>query len=120
MLPARISRCGLSGALAPRSTSATCPPTRCSRWRRSGSACVRTRWASGGVADPDGERVYLARHGETDDNRPPLRFQGFRDTELNDTGRHQAVELARRAQEMGIVTLWSSDLRRALQTADIV
>ncbi len=40
------------------------------------------------------EGVLLARHGETDDNREPIRFQGFRDTPLNDTGRAQAHELA--------------------------
>ena len=31
--------------------------------------------------------VLLARHGETNDNLEPLRFQGFTDTPLNDTGR---------------------------------
>jgi broad specificity phosphatase PhoE len=35
--------------------------------------------------------VLLARHGETNDNLPPLRFQGFTDTPLNDTGRAQAT-----------------------------
>ena len=38
--------------------------------------------------------ILLARHGETDDNVPPLRFQGQRDTPLNDNGRAQARELA--------------------------
>jgi len=64
--------------------------------------------------------VLLARHGETDDNRPPLRFQGWRDTPLNDTGRRQASELARRVMSDGIVSLWSSDLSRARETAEIV
>lgn len=64
--------------------------------------------------------VYLARHGETDDNREPLRFQGFRDTQLNDTGRTQAAELAERVQTLGIAELWSSDLSRARETAEIV
>ena len=54
--------------------------------------------------------VLMARHGETDDNRQPVRFQGFRDTPLNDTGREQAHELAAR----------SSDLSRARETAEIV
>jgi broad specificity phosphatase PhoE len=65
-------------------------------------------------------RIYLARHGETNDNLEPLRFQGFRDTPLNDTGRRQAVELAERVADMGIVSLWSSDLSRARETAEIV
>ena len=64
--------------------------------------------------------VLLARHGETDDNRPPLRFQGWRDTPLNDTGRRQAAELAERVAGKGIVSLWSSDLIRASETAEIV
>jgi broad specificity phosphatase PhoE len=64
--------------------------------------------------------VFLARHGETDDNRPPLRFQGWRDTPLNDTGRRQATELAGRVARLGVRALLSSDLSRALETANIV
>ena len=64
--------------------------------------------------------LYLARHGETNDNREPIRVQGFTDTPLNDTGRRQAAELAERVQPLGFRSLWSSDLSRALETADIV
>jgi broad specificity phosphatase PhoE len=66
--------------------------------------------------------ILLARHGETDDNVPPLRFQGQRDTPLNDAGRAQARELAERvaALEPPIAALWSSDLSRARETAEIV
>ncbi len=64
--------------------------------------------------------VLLARHGETEDNRQPLRFQGWRDTPLNDTGRRQAAELAERIAGDGIASLWSSDLSRARETAEIV
>jgi broad specificity phosphatase PhoE len=64
--------------------------------------------------------VLLARHGQTDDNLEPLRFQGFTDTPLNDTGRRQAAELAERVTDRGIVSLWSSDLQRARETAEIV
>jgi broad specificity phosphatase PhoE len=64
--------------------------------------------------------VLLARHGETDDNRDPLRFQGWRDTPLNEEGRSQAAELAERLSGGGIVALWSSDLSRARETAEIV
>lgn len=64
--------------------------------------------------------ILLARHGETDDNREPLRFQGWRDTSLNDAGRRQAAELAERAAELGPRSLWSSDLMRARETAEIV
>ena len=72
-------------------------------------------------ADPfDG--LLLARHGETDDNIPPIRFQGFRDTPLNATGRAQAHELAEQvaALEEPVRSLWASDLSRARETAEIV
>jgi probable phosphoglycerate mutase len=69
--------------------------------------------------------VLLARHGETDDNVAPLRFQGFTDTPLNGTGRRQAGELAEkvaggRAAGEPIASLWSSDLSRARETAETV
>jgi probable phosphoglycerate mutase len=64
--------------------------------------------------------ILLARHGETNDNLPPLRFQGFTDTPLNDTGRRQARELAEQVVGEGIVSIVSSDLSRARETAEIV
>jgi broad specificity phosphatase PhoE len=67
-----------------------------------------------------GRGILLARHGETDDNIPPIRVQGFSDTPLNDNGRHQAEELAGRVATRGIRSLWSSDLSRARETAEIV
>jgi probable phosphoglycerate mutase len=66
--------------------------------------------------------ILLARHGETDDNVAPLRFQGQRDTPLNDNGRAQARELAERvaALERPVTALYASDLSRARETAEIV
>jgi probable phosphoglycerate mutase len=64
--------------------------------------------------------LFLARHGETDDNREPIRVQGFTDTPLNDTGQRQAAELAERVAPLGLRALWSSDLSRARETAEIV
>ncbi|MGB9184787.1 MAG: histidine phosphatase family protein [Solirubrobacteraceae bacterium] len=66
------------------------------------------------------EGVFLARHGETNDNLEPFRFQGFTDTPLNPTGRAQAHELAERVAGSGFVSLWASDLSRARETAEIV
>jgi broad specificity phosphatase PhoE len=66
-------------------------------------------------------RIWLARHGETDDNIEPIRIQGRIDTPLNDTGRAQAHELAERVvAEGGVRGIWSSQLSRARETAEIV
>lgn len=64
--------------------------------------------------------ILLARHGETDDNREPIRFQGFHDVPLNETGRAQARELAERVAREDVKALYSSDLDRARETAEIV
>jgi len=64
--------------------------------------------------------ILLARHGETDDNVPPPRVQGWIDTPLNDRGRGQARELAAAARGRGVAALYSSHLGRALETAEIV
>ncbi len=64
--------------------------------------------------------TLLARHGETNDNVPPIRVQGFTDTPLNETGRRQAVALAERLADEPIASLWSSDLSRARDTAETV
>ncbi len=65
--------------------------------------------------------ILLARHGQTNDNIEPLRFQGFADTALNETGRREAHELADKVlAEDQIASLWSSDLSRARETAEIV
>ncbi len=63
--------------------------------------------------------IFLARHGETDWNRE-LRFQGHRDPPLNETGRRQARELAERLAGEELVWVYSSSLRRALETAELV
>ena len=62
--------------------------------------------------------VLLARHGETDENAA-RRFQGHRDPPLNERGRAQARALGGALAGHGIRELWSSPLRRALQTAEI-
>jgi broad specificity phosphatase PhoE len=64
--------------------------------------------------------ILLARHGETDDNRDPIRIQGHREVPLNATGREQAQALARAAAEAGVTAIWASTLLRARETATIV
>jgi len=64
-------------------------------------------------------RILLARHGETEWNRLG-RWQGHADPPLNETGRRQAEALAARLASDGIAAVFSSDLRRASETARIV
>lgn len=64
-------------------------------------------------------KILLARHGETDWNRVG-RWQGQADPPLNDAGRSQSAELAERLAGDGIAAIYSSDLRRASQTAHVV
>lgn len=64
--------------------------------------------------------VYLARHGQTDDNVPPLRVQGRRDTPLNDLGLRQAEALADKLDGARLQRLYTSNLSRAIQTAMVV
>jgi broad specificity phosphatase PhoE len=64
--------------------------------------------------------ILLARHGETVDNVEPQRFMGSRDTPLNTRGREQAGALADAMAGAGLRAVWSSGLRRALETAEIV
>jgi broad specificity phosphatase PhoE len=69
-----------------------------------------------------GERVtemLLVRHGETDWNRKH-RVQGHTDVPLNAAGTAQAEALADRLASVRLAAVYSSDLARARQTAEIV
>jgi len=63
--------------------------------------------------------ILLARHGETDWNAE-RRWQGHTDRPLNERGRGQAGALAERLEETSLEAVWSSDLRRARDTAAVV
>jgi broad specificity phosphatase PhoE len=63
--------------------------------------------------------ILLVRHGETDWNREH-RYQGHADQPLNDAGRAQARELAEILRDERATTLYTSPLRRASETAEIV
>ncbi|MEA2271637.1 MAG: 2,3-bisphosphoglycerate-dependent phosphoglycerate mutase [Solirubrobacteraceae bacterium] len=64
--------------------------------------------------------ILLARHGETDDNRPPVRVQGHTDVPLNERGREQARALGEQVAQNAIASLYCSHLSRAHETAQIV
>jgi 2,3-bisphosphoglycerate-dependent phosphoglycerate mutase len=64
-------------------------------------------------------RIYLARHGQTDWN-VDHRLQGATDTVLNGAGREQAAKLAERLRGLKMDAVYSSTLRRSLETANTV
>ncbi|GAB3764222.1 putative phosphoglycerate mutase [Nocardioides ginsengisegetis] len=66
-----------------------------------------------------GRRLVLLRHGQTAWNLEG-RAQGHTDVSLDETGHAQAAAAAPYLGGYGAVALWSSDLRRARQTASYV
>ncbi|HWP92397.1 MAG TPA: histidine phosphatase family protein [Thermodesulfobacteriota bacterium] len=63
--------------------------------------------------------LILVRHGETDWNRIG-RCQGFSDVELNGNGRKQIEALAKSLRDENIGAIYSSDLKRATDTANAI
>ena len=63
--------------------------------------------------------VYLTRHGETVDNANQI-MQGQTQGQLNETGIRQAEELRRELSGQSFDAIVSSDLHRAVQTAEIL
>ncbi len=64
-------------------------------------------------------RILLLRHGETDWNLQG-RCQGITDLDLNDRGKRQAMDVAAHLSTEKIDAIYSSDLKRALHTAEII
>ncbi|XP_052200681.1 phosphoglycerate mutase-like protein 4 isoform X2 [Diospyros lotus] len=75
------------------------------------------------MAGPDSSEyaeIVVIRHGETAWNVEG-RVQGHLDVELNEVGRQQAAAVADRlSRETAISAVYSSDLKRALETAQII
>jgi broad specificity phosphatase PhoE len=63
--------------------------------------------------------ILLARHAETDWNQE-RRWQGLADLRLNERGREQARALAEKLEAVPFSAIYSSDLRRAYETALII
>jgi len=64
-------------------------------------------------------KLILVRHGETIDNKKRL-VQGHRQGELSDVGKEQAKKVAERLKDEKIDYIFSSDLRRAADTAKVI
>ena len=64
-------------------------------------------------------QIILVRHGETDWNANQI-FRGRTDIELNETGIKQAQLLAEYLNGLKIEAIYSSPLKRALKTAEII
>ena len=64
-------------------------------------------------------KLFLVRHGQTVDNARQL-MQGQRQGELNATGMAQAAAVARQLSNEHFDAILSSDLRRAIQTAELI
>lgn len=64
-------------------------------------------------------KAILVRHGETDYNARRI-FQGYAPIPLSARGRRQAERVARRLQRLRPAILYSSDIARAHETAQII
>lgn len=63
-------------------------------------------------------KIYLIRHGETDFNKTDKEWGQDNDIPLNDWGELQSKKLAERLKDIKFDKLFSSDLKRAKQTAE--
>jgi alpha-ribazole phosphatase len=64
-------------------------------------------------------RLCLVRHGQTDWNTQG-RYHGQSDVPLNDAGRAQAAAIAEQLQVFTFNAIYTSDLQRARETAEII
>jgi broad specificity phosphatase PhoE len=64
-------------------------------------------------------KVYLVRHGQTEWNKE-LKFRGRSDIPLNEEGRREAAAIADALKEKDIRAIYTSPLRRSIETAQPV
>ena len=63
--------------------------------------------------------IYIVRHGQTNWNIEG-RYQGRIDIELNETGINQAKEISKKLKNINFDKIFSSPLKRAKKTAEII
>ncbi len=63
--------------------------------------------------------IFIVRHGQDEDNAA-LILNGHRDKPLTDLGRQQAKTVANKLKSRNINVIYSSPLKRTLQTAQII
>lgn len=63
--------------------------------------------------------IYVVRHGQTDWNKKNV-LLGSTDLPLNETGEKQAIELKNKLEGINFQVIFSSDLKRARKTAQII
>ena len=71
------------------------------------------------ISKPVSTRICFIRHGETDWN-VEKRIQGHTDISLNEVGRAQALAMAFNAAHQRFHAIYSSDLLRAQETAQVL
>ncbi|KNA24193.1 hypothetical protein SOVF_017870 [Spinacia oleracea] len=84
--------------------------------------CVKNDTIEGAAEPVDGTctEIIVVRHGETEWNAL-RKMQGQMDIDLNEVGRQQAVTVAHRlSRETNISCIYSSDLKRAFETAETI
>lgn len=62
------------------------------------------------------KHIYLIRHGQTDYNLKGIVQGGSVDTDLNDTGRHQAKKFYQMYKELKFDKIYTSSLKRTQQS----
>ncbi|MCK4401312.1 alpha-ribazole phosphatase [bacterium] len=64
-------------------------------------------------------KIFIVRHGQTSGNRA-LKYFGITDIELNEEGVIQAGLVSKRLEKERISRIYSSSLKRAIKTAEII
>ena len=69
---------------------------------------------------PGAVEAVFVRHGETDNNKNRIIQGGNLNSPLNDTGRKQAADQAKKLKKESFDVIVASPLKRAMETATII